>query len=130
MHSWRRVRNPSLIYEDPLYCLFKFCFIQQGIKFTEVWHITGFFASTLIWYHTHKQRHATHTRAKRLTHSYKYILEPPLMCSQQLFVFHWINNCWCLWFSKNFSLTEVTYLLIVFSETKFFLWNTKNTRWK
>ena len=27
--------------------------MQQDVKFTEVWHIIWFFASTLIWYHTH-----------------------------------------------------------------------------
>ena len=29
--------------------------MQQGVKFTEVWHIMCSFASTLIWYHTHIQ---------------------------------------------------------------------------
>ena len=39
------------------------CFMQQGIRFTEAWHIVWFFAGTLIWYsihkHTHIQRHST-----------------------------------------------------------------------
>ena len=36
------------------------CFMQQGVKFTEVWHM-WFFAGTLIWYHTHTntQTHST-----------------------------------------------------------------------
>ena len=59
-----------------------------------------FFAGTLIWYlthahthagthkhththtHTHTQRHTEHCGANRLTHSYKYILTPPVMSSQ------------------------------------------------
>ena len=77
--------------------------IQQGSKFTEVWHIMRYFASTLIWYHTHKQRHATPARAKALTEPYKYILKPPVMCSQQLFVFHWISNCWYQKFTAQIS---------------------------
>ena len=31
------------------------CFIQQDVKFTEVWHIMQFLAGTLIWYHTDTQ---------------------------------------------------------------------------
>ena len=58
----------TLVPEEPC-CVF----YTKGIKFTEVWHIMKFLASTLIWYHKQKQRHTTHTRAKRLTHPYKYI---------------------------------------------------------
>ena len=45
---------------------------KQGIKFTELWHIMRLFASTLIWYHTRKQRHKG--QVKRPTHHHKYIL--------------------------------------------------------
>ena len=64
------------------------------------------------------------------------MLTPPVMCSQQLFVFHWINNFWYQKFTsqiftlsllfKNYSLVEVPYLFIRFNKTKFFPWNTKN----
>ena len=63
------------------------CFMQQGIKFTEVWHMC-FFAGTLIWYHTHRHTlkyihtDTAQSRASRLTHSYKYIFTSPAMCSQ------------------------------------------------
>ena len=56
------------------------------------------------------------------------------MCSQQLYVSHWMNNWLTPKFTfynalvfKNYSLVEVIYLLIRFSKTKFFLWNAKNT---
>ena len=46
-------------------------FMQQGVKFTDVWHIIRFFAGTLIWYHTRKhtraQRHTTHSEASDYT---------------------------------------------------------------
>ena len=29
------------------------CFVQLGVKFTEVWHIMWLFPDNLIWYHTH-----------------------------------------------------------------------------
>ena len=32
------------------------CFMQQGVKFTEVWNM-WVLIGTLIWYHTHKQTH-------------------------------------------------------------------------
>ena len=40
---------------------------------------------------THTHLH-THTGVNTLTHPYKYILTPPVMCSQQQFLLHWINN--------------------------------------
>ena len=46
------------------------------------------FASTLIWYQTHRQTHTGHTGTNRLTHTYKYISTPPVMCTQQLPVLH------------------------------------------
>ena len=44
--------------------------------------------------HTHTNTHhtKTHSRASRLTHLYKYIFTPPVMCSQQLSLLHWMNN--------------------------------------
>ena len=62
------------------------CLMQQGIRFTEVWHIMLFFTGTLIWYYTHKntQTHTAHSGASRLTNPYKYIFPPPIMYSQQL----------------------------------------------
>ena len=42
-------------------------------------------------FHTHPPTH-THTGVNTLTHPYKYILTQPVMCSQQQFLLHWINN--------------------------------------
>ena len=49
-------------------------------------------ASTLIWYHAHWQTYIGHTGTNRMTHIYKYILTPPVLCTQQLPVLHWMNN--------------------------------------
>ena len=65
------------------------CSVLYATRFqiTTVKHMTWFFASTLIWYHTHTRTHArTHTHtaqtgAKRQKHPYKFIvLPPPVMC--------------------------------------------------
>ena len=95
-----------------------------------------------LWFditHTNKYTHNTN-RDNRPTH--KYILTAPVMCSQQLSLLHWINRSlilkiyfyyiFIIYFVisllfKNQSLAEVAYLLIKFSKTKSFLWNTKNT---
>ena len=69
-------------------------FMQQGIKFTEVWHIMGFFAGTLIWYHTHTKTHGT-LRASRL-HTHINIYLHQLLCahSSYLYVYctEWITD--------------------------------------
>ena len=117
------------------------CFVQQGVKSTEVWHM-WFFPGTLIWYytqtnkqtnkqtnthtHTHTERHTTHSGASRLTHSYKYIFTPPFICSQQLSVLYWIDNSLinknsfprCLFFSTIIHLKR-SCLLIRCYKTKF-----------
>ena len=49
----------------PGYCC---VFMQYGVKFTKVWHIVQFFASTLIWYHTHTCIH-THIHIKVTEHT-------------------------------------------------------------
>ena len=91
-----------------------------------------FFAGTLIWYHTHTHTHkdTQHTQTNTLTHPYKYISKPSVMCSQQLSVLHWIIQWYqkftfqCLFFLK---ITQVIYLYIRSNKTKLFLWNTNNT---
>ena len=61
------------------------CFMQQGVKFT------GFLL--VVWFDIiHTQRRTAHTGVNILTQSCKYILSPPVMCSQQLSVLHWKNN--------------------------------------
>ena len=58
------------------------CFMQQGVRFTEVWHIMWFFTGTPIWYH--KRTNTLHSGAIRLTHSSKCIFVPLVMCSNEL----------------------------------------------
>ena len=47
--------------------------MQQVNKFTEAYYMTGFLASTLILYSTHKQRPTAHTGVNILMHFHKYI---------------------------------------------------------
>ena len=51
-------------------CLF---IVDRGV-ITPLWHSTA------------------HSEASRLTHPYKYILTPPVMCSQQVPLLHLMNN--------------------------------------
>ena len=70
------------------------CFLyNKASDLLKVGHILRIFASTRIWYHTHKERHTALTGAKWLNRPYKYILTPSAMYSQQLSMFHWINSC-------------------------------------
>ena len=84
------------------------CFMQQGIKFTAVWHIMCFFTGTLIWYHTHTntQTHTAHLGASRLTQPHKYIFPPPVMCSEQLPLLHSMIKWITRWYQK-FSFHDV-----------------------
>ena len=79
------------------------------------------FASTLIWYHTRKQIYTAHTGTNRPTH--KYILIPPVTYLQQLSILHielithWyqkfiLQRSSISLLFKNYSCTEVTYLMI------------------
>ena len=91
-----------------------------------------FFGSTVIWYHTHKQRHTAHSGANRLTYPYKYILISPFMCSQLLSVLHWINNLLIskIYFTESqnvFGFQKVLTCKSHINKSKFFPWNTKNT---
>ena len=89
------------------------------------------FASTLIWYHTCKQIYTAHTETNRPTH--KYILIAPVTYLQQLSILsltgikNVLHRSSVSLLFKNYSYTEVTYLMIRFSKTKSFFWNTKNT---
>ena len=81
---------------------------------------------------THTQTHTAYSGASRLTHPYKYIFSPTVMCSQQPSLLHWMNNSLiskiyfpqCLFFSKIIHLQK-SYLLIRCYKTRFFLWNIK-----
>ena len=59
------------------------CFVQWGIKFTEVWH-TQSRSNTFDITHKKTKTHTAHSRASRLTGPYQYIFKPTAICSQQL----------------------------------------------
>ena len=90
------------------------------------------FASTLIY-----MTHTGHTRINILIHTHKDILTPPVLCTHQLPVLHWMNKFLIQKLSlqssrmsllfKNYALVEVIYLLITSNMTKSFLWNAINT---
>ena len=92
------------------------------------------FANSLIWYHTHKQIYAHQTQGPMDWHINIY--EHHLLCAHSSYLYHIelitrIRNLFYrsqqYLFFKNFSLAEVTYLLIRFSKTKSIPRNTKNT---
>ena len=67
------------------------CFMQQGVKFTEVWYIMWCGFLLVLWFditHTQTQTQTAHSRASRLIHPYKYIFTPPVMWSLQLLLLH------------------------------------------
>ena len=90
-------------------------------------HIRCFILRNDIMDITHKQRHTLHTGANRLTHPCKYILTPPVRCSQQLSVLNWISNLLIsktsLQISKMALLFKnywlVSHMLIRFKLTRF-----------
>ena len=97
------------------------CFMQQGVKFTEVWHIMWFLTSTLIWYHTHKDTKHTQELIDWHTHKNTYLHH---LLSDMKNLLYRVPQCLC--FSKIAHLSK-SHLLIRFNITKFFPWNTKNT---
>ena len=93
----------------------------------------------LRWYsdvaitHTNTKAHTAHSGASRLTHPYKYIFTPPVICSSYFYYIKWNHSLISkIYFPvsflfKNYSLVKVIYLLIRCYKTGFFLWNTDNT---
>ena len=106
-------------------------------QFSEVYCMPWFFV--VLWFdikytNTYTNEGTQHTQGLIDGHIY-FMLTPPVMCSQQLSVFHLMNNLLiskiyitqCFWLSstmsllcKNYWLVETTYLLIRFNKTKFF----------
>ena len=87
-HNWQRGPNQPISWR-PLYATM--CQVYSCLTHNVVfcWY------SDLILHthnHIHTQRHTDHSGASRLTHPYKYMFTPPIMCSQQLSLFHWMNN--------------------------------------
>ena len=83
---------------------YSLCFIQIGVKFTEVWHIMWFFAGTLIWYYihtnirTHTNKNIQHTQGAVDWHTHINIYLHQLLCAHSscLYCTEWIIN----WYQK------------------------------
>ena len=94
------------------------CQVYWGLTYDKV---LGLYSDLISHTHTHiyTQRHTAHPGASRLTHRYKYIFTPTVMCSQQLSLLHWMKKSLvskiffpqCLFFSKIIHLQK-SYLLI------------------
>ena len=121
---------------------------QQGIKFTDVYHMTRFLAVLwILWFniaHTyiHRERNKDTQQAKGPkgwhTHIYIYIHYDHLLCAHSSYLCYteemipWYKQFTLQTFTvpllfKNYWFVQVTHLLIRFNKTKFFPWNTKNT---
>ena len=74
----------TLVPEGPVVC-----FMKQGVKFSDVWHLMWFYASILICYHKDLQH--PQGPIDWHIHIYKYLLAPTVMCSQQLRAIHLEN---------------------------------------
>ena len=90
------------------------CFMQQGIKFTEVRNMMWFFTGTLILSpHTQTHKHTnTHStlRVSRLTHPYKYYLHN-LLCAHSSYLYY---------ITLNDSMNNSTISKIYFPQCLFF----------
>ena len=65
-------------------------FMQQGVRFTEIWHIMWFFTDTLIWYHKHTQ----HTQGPVDWHTHINVYLHHLLCVQSSYLYYikWLNE--------------------------------------
>ena len=98
-----QMSSHRMLVPEGLWCVF------YATKRQVYWGLTH--NVVFCWYsdlisHIHKHSHAAHSRAIILTHPYKYILTPPVICLQQLSLLLWMHN----------SLIS-----------KIYLWNTNNT---
>ena len=85
--------------------------MPQAIKFIEGFGTDDMvFASTLIWYHAHRQTHIEHTEINRMTHIYKCILTQLVTCTQQLPVLHLMNNLLIQKFTLQRSKMKMSFL--------------------
>ena len=99
------MRNLGILVPEGIGCFF----MQQGVKFTEVWHKILFFAGTLIWCYT-QHKHTQYTEAIRLTHPYEYIFTPPVMWSLQLSLLQWIIHWYQIYFSHCLFFSKIIHL--------------------
>ena len=77
-------RRDTLVPEWPWYVFYgTSCQVYWGLRH----HVVFCWDSDLITFihiHTSTLRHIAHSEVSRMTHPYKYIFAPPVMCSQKL----------------------------------------------
>ena len=94
-----------------------------------------------LWFDTKStDKHTESTQGPIYLHTHKYILAPPVMCTQKLPVLQWMNNILTQrlmlqrsttsFLFKSYSLLKVIHLLIGFNKTKSLLWNNQKHWWK
>ena len=99
------------------------CFLQQGVMFTEVWHIMRFFTGTLIWYHTQTQ----YTQGPADWHTHINVYLHHLLCAQKSYFYHikwlnkWLYKCTIQWYQK-FTFHNVLSFQKVFTCKLFICW--------
>ena len=70
------------------------CFMQQRVRFTDIWHIMWFFIGTLIWYH----KHTRHTQGPVDWHTHINVYLHHLLCAQSSYLYYikwlkkWLNE--------------------------------------
>ena len=62
--------------------------MQHGMECTESLTRMTWFLLVQQFDITQRQTHAGHRQTNRMTQTYEYLLTPPVMCTQQLFVLH------------------------------------------
>ena len=65
------------------------CFMQQGLKSTEVWHNVIFYLYSDLIPHTHT--HTVHSGASRQAHPYEHISTPPPVMMIK-WIIHWYQK--------------------------------------
>ena len=88
------------------------CFMQQGLRFTEVWHM-WLIASTLIWYHKQTHRY-TDWRTQINTYLHHLLCAYSSYLYYTEWIIHWYHKFTFhnVFSFKNFSLLKVINLLI------------------
>ena len=98
----------------------KFQKLAIMVKFPGVWHITPFFAGTLIWYHTHKHTDTQHTLGLVDWHIHININLHHLSCAHKSYLYY---NEWTVNWHQKFTLSNVfsfQKLLIRYYKTSLF----------
>ena len=98
------------------------CFMQQRIRFTEVWNIMWLFL--VLWFDfitTYTYKDIQHTQGPIDWHAHINIYQHQLTCAHSNYLYY-TDSC-CEHNKTRFNKTR----FFLFNKTRFFLWNTNNT---